>query len=665
MCRLDLLCGSDLRRLAALLAVWASVLWGSGCNPDPYPGEQGDVLHVALRLLPKSFDPPSVEEAGSGQVASHIYEGLLQYHPYARPYQLMPALAEQLPTFSDDGLTVTFRMREGVHFADDPCFEGGVGREVTAYDLLYAIMRFAHPDTHTKGWWLLDDRIVGLDAWREDLTAELADRRAAGESPPPLWGLDRPIAGLTVLDRYTFQFELTAPYPQFLWVLAMPYTSIYPHEAVETYGEDFRNHPVGTGPFVLEEYNPVYRAVYSVNDNYLARDVRVPDPANNPDERYPGWQSDLKAGVLANAGERVPLVDGMEIRFILEDQPRWLYFSNGYVDALNPPKDNVKEAIPGGTLSPTMEQRGVKLTQQTELGTVYTCLNTEDALLSNVDVRRALALAIDHRWTVDNLYGGQALVAASPIPPGVAGYDADVHPFHADDGHSQLERAKEHLARAGFPGGVDPETGRALRLTYEASGSSVTNRLFASRFSDEVRRLGIEVDVVVNTFPQMIDKMRKGQFQVANLSWGFDYPDAQNILQLLYGPNKSPGIGSARFDDPAFNALYDEASTLVDGPERTALYEAMAAIIGEQVPWITRVHRMRPNLHHDWVSGYKYTEVNYQWWRYLAVDGQARKRALATWNQPVIWPCATAVFGVLALIGFTLWRGRPAPRRSR
>ena len=606
------------------------------------------MLHIGERTLPKSLDPAGIEDQASGVVASPVYEGLLGYHPYARPYQLMPALAAEMPEVSEDELTYTFRMRSGVTFHDDDCFPDGQGREVTAEDVIWAFKRFAHPTTHAKGWWLFDGWVAGLNEWRDQLKEDIAAEHAAGRTPDPLFGIDRPVPGFELLDDTTLRITLTKPYPQFLWVLAMGYTSIYPKEAVAHYGAEFRNHPVGTGPFILTEFNPVYRAVYVANPDY--REVRVPDPQHEPDDRWPGWEEDVAAGYLDRAGERLPFLDGIEIRFILEDQPRWLYFKNGYLDFLNPPKDNVSEAIPMGRVSDQLEARGVTVDKWTELGTVYTCLNTEDPLLSNPDVRRAIALAYDHAWTVDNLYGGQAIVATSPIPPGVAGYDADYHPFHRKDGKAQIDKAKEHLVKAGYPGGVDPSTGKRLRIRFENSGAGVTQRQFAQRFTDEMRKIGIDVEVVVNTFPQMIEKMRKKQFQVAGLAWGFDYPDAQNILQLLYGPNKAPGIGSANYDDPEFNALYEQASTLQDSPERTALYEAMARKIGDDVPWITRAHRIRPNLQHQWLKGYKYTEVEYRSRTWAWLDPVERRRTVSAWNRPVLWPVALfflLVFGVV------------------
>ncbi len=618
-----------------MLNTLAAVL-GAGCSPNPYPGEQGKILHVGLRVLPKSFDPPLIEDEGSGKCAAHVYDGLLQYHPFARPYKLIPALAARMPEVSKDGLVYTFHLRAGVRFQDDPCFPGGRGREATAQDFVWCFKRFSHPQVQAKGWWIFDGKVRGLDEWREARKRELRAYRRRGEEPPPLWGIDEPVEGFSAPDRYTLRIELTKPYPQFLWVLAMPYTSVYPREAVAYYGEEFRNHPVGTGPFRLVEFNPVYRVVLKRNPTF--RELRFPDPEHEPADRIEGWdwRADAARGLLANAGRRIPLLDGIEIRFILEDQPRWLYFKAGYLDFLNPPKDNTEEAIPGGELSPEMRARGVRLDPWTELGTVYTCFNCEDEILKNPDVRRAIALAFDHRWTIDHLYSKQAVLATCLIPPGVAGH-IDYHPYHAADGHAQIERARALLAKAGWPGGRGPD-GRRLRLRFESSGAGATSKMFADRFVSEMRRIGIEIDVAVDTFPQMLEKMRNKKFQIASLAWGFDYPDAQNILQLLYGPNASPGPNAANFHNERFDRLYERAATMQDGPQRTKLYEEMARIVADEVPWVTRVHRIRQNLQQPWLKGFKYTELNYQYWRYADVDAELRRRLTRAWNRPVVWP---------------------------
>jgi ABC-type transport system substrate-binding protein len=650
------------RPLALLLTLLAAALLLPGCRPDAYPSEEGVVLHAYLDELPKSLDPPLVGENASAKLTSQVYEGLLEYHPYAQPYQLRPAVAAAMPEVSEDGLVYTFRLRDGVTFHDDPCFPDGQGREVTAHDFVWAFKRFGHPGVLTKGWWLFDGKVAGFDDWREDRKAELEAARMAGGEVDPLTGIEADVAGIRALDDRTLQIELTGPYPQFLWVLAMTYTAVYPKEAVDFYGDEFRNHPVGTGPFRIQEFNPVYRAVFEANPEY--RENRVPDPVNRPEDRWEGWEAFVDTPVLARAGERIPLVDGMEVRFILEAQPRWLYFKAGNIDWINPPKDNADEVLQDGRLTPDMQARGVVLDPWAELGTVYLAFNMLDPVVGdNADLRRAIAMALDHRWMIDNLYAGQAVLATSPVPPGVAGYTDDpaASPTHSADGSPRIEQAKALLAEAGYPGGVDPQTGEALRLQFEMSGTSTTNRQFANRIKDDLRRIGIEVTPITNTFPQLVEKMRGANFQFTQLAWGFDYPDAQNILQLLYGPNKAPGIGGASFQDPEFDALYARAATLQDGPERTALYEQMTRIVGDQVPWVPRVHRVRNNLQQPWLQGFRFTEVHDQSWSYASVDVEMRDRLVAEWNEPVLWPVGLAGGVFIVGIAGTVLVGR---RRS-
>ncbi len=618
-------------RLYCSIPALSLFLFLGACSPNPYPGEKGKILHMGLLALPKSLDPPGVEDMYSGIIASQVYEGLFQYHPYARPFKLMPALAKSWPKVSKDGKTITFELKKGVHFQDDPCFLGGKGREVVAQDFVYCFKRFAHPSVQSKGWWVLDGKILGLNDWRKARSLEIADLRREGKNPKDLQGIENHVKGLEALGPHTLRIRLTQTYPQIFWVLAMPYLSVYPHEAVEKYGDEFRNHPVGTGPFMVKSFNPVYRVILKKNPTY--REVHVPDPRNRPEDRLPGWdwEADEKAGILVNAGKPLPLVDGMEMRFILEDQPRWLYFKSGYLDFLIPPKDNMDEAIPAGKLSPEFVKRGVTLETIVETGTVYTCLNTEDPILRNVNLRRAISLALDHRWMIKNLYAGQALLAKCLIPPMISGF-IDYHPYMKSDGSAWVEKAKEYLKKAGYPGGLRKD-GKRLTLTYESAGASATQMQFASRFAQDLRRIGIRVERVVNTFPQMIGKMRKKQFQIAGLAWGFDYPDAQNILQLLYGPNASPGPGAANFHNARFDRLYRKAMLMMDSPERTKVYQEMAKIVAEEVPWVPRVHRLRRVLRQPWLKGMKYTQVNYQFWRYLDLDLALRRKKVLAWNR--------------------------------
>jgi ABC-type transport system substrate-binding protein len=205
---------------------------------------------------------------------------------------------------------------------------------------------------------------------------------------------------------------------------------------------------------------------------------------------------------------------------------------------------------------------------------------------------------------------------------------------------------------------VDPKTGKPLRLRFELSGTSTVNRQFGARLRDDLRRIGIEVDTTTNTFPQLVEKMRGANYQMSQLAWSFDYPDAQNILQLLYGPNRAPGIGGANFADPTFDALYEQAALLEDSPERTALYEQMARIVATEVPWVTRAHRVRTNVQQPWLEGFKYTEVHDQFWRVAGIDADERHRRVTTWNRPVLWPVVAFCLVLAGAIGATIVAGQ-------
>ena len=140
---------------------------------------------------------------------------------------------------------------------------------------------------------------------------------------------------------------------------------------------------------------------------------------------------------------------------------------------------------------------------------------------------------------------------------------------------------------------------------------------------------------------------------------GGDLPpwDAENLLQLLYGPNKSPGINASNFDNAAFNALYERAATMEDGPERTALYQEMSTIISDEVPWVTRAHRIRQNLQQPWLENFKYTGVTDQYIRYADIDLPERQRLVEEWNRPVRWPLVV-VLGFIALVVGTVLSNR-------
>ncbi len=551
------------------------------------------VLNLSVSSEVKGMDPIYSNDRYSSNEVGRVYEGLLEYHYLKRPYTLVPNLAESLPEVSEDGLTYTFKIKKGVLFQDDKAFKDGKGRELVAEDFVYSIKRLADPKLQGLGWWLLQGKIVGLDEWR--------DKNAKKDTVD----YTEVVEGLKTLDKYTIQFKLTKQFPQFLYSLAMPFTFAVAKEVVDHYGKEFLNHPVGTGPFMIEKFNQTAKKFhYTRNPNFRKK-------------LFPTEASDEFKHMLKYAGKPVPFVDKIEINIIKEDQPRWLNFLKGRLDYIGIPKDNFEAAVtPGKGLDKQFEEKGIELSISPSLDVTYTAFNHDLKLFQNVNLRRALALAYDVNESNKLFYNDTALPAQSVVPPGIAGnISGYVSPYR----EKNLEKAKELLAKAGYPNGKGlPE------ITYDCPSSS-TSRQIGELFKKQMSEIGVNIKVVQNSWPELQKKITARQVMLYGIAWGADYPDAENFLQLLYGPNKSPGANGSGYNNPEFNKLFAQASIMQDSPERTAIYEKLNKMAAEEVPWIYGVHRQSYLIKHKWLKNYMTTDFEAGQAQYLDVDIEIKK----------------------------------------
>lgn len=555
------------------------------------------VLNIAISADIKGMDPIYANDAYSGGEIARVYEGLLEYHYLKRPYTLVPNLAEGLPVVSDNGLTYTFKIQKGVLFHDDAAFTGGKGRELTASDFVYSVKRLADPKLQALGWWVLKGRIKGLDEWRKKhASSKTVDYKEK-------------IEGVQAIDKYTLQFKLSQSYPQFLYALAMPFTYVVAKEVVNKYGKEFLNHPIGTGPFVLPVFAQSNKIIYKRNSKY--RKVLYPKTAS---EDY------NNSTYLADAGKALPLVEEVVVNIMKEAQPRWLSFGKGKLDYLGIPKDNFEAAItPDKALTDSFQKKGVSLLKVTSLDVTYVAFNHDVKLFSNVKLRRAMSLAYNPDKSNELFHNNLALPAKSVVPPGISGYIENYNnPYMGQN----IEAAKKMLVEAGYPAGLGlPE------MTYDCTAST-TARQGGEFFKKQMAKIGINVKVVTNPWPQFQGKIQKRQVQLYGIAWGADYPDAENFLQLLYGPNRSPGANGSGYANPEFDQLFKSASSLQDSPERTALYEKMYRIAAEQVPWIYGVHRQNFILHNGWVRNYVPSDFDWGHSKYLNIDLNKKKELI-------------------------------------
>ncbi len=591
------------RPAAALAAILACAILAAG--PAGAAVER-KVLRMAFRTAETGFDPQRIFDRYSVGICENLFEPLLTYDYLARPVRLVPLTAEAIPEPEEGGTRYTFRIRPGILFADDPAFKGGK-RELVASDVDFSIRRFRDPKYASPYEWLFENKIVGLD--------ELAE--AAKKSGR--FDYDARIPGIEVRDKYTISFKLKEPDFNFLYVLAMPNVVPVAREVIEAYANDTMAHPVGTGPFVLKDWVRRSKIVLERNPNHRGYelDARFADPADEWDRR----------AIEALRGKRLPLLDRVEIFPIEEEQPRFLAFINREHDILDEtPFEFIDQVLPNGKLAPGLARQGVMVFREEQPEITYDVFNIDDPVVGgygpeNVALRRAMVLAHDRTQEIGIVRKGQALAAQSPVPPGIVGFDAA---FRAIQQDYDPPRAKALLDMFGYAdrdgdGWRERPDGRPLAIGYKYNSGNQSNRQLAELWSKSMAAIGIRIDATAVQFADLLNDKRVGKFQMAGSAWIADYPDAQNFLQLLYGPNTGQS-NEARFRLPEYDRLYRLSQAVPDGPERNAIYREMNRLMLAFAPWRLGVHRIFNHLQYPWVKGYKKHPILYTNFKYLDLD---------------------------------------------
>ena len=561
-------------------------------------------------------------------------------------------------------------------------------RELTAHDYVYSIRRLATPRIKSPSFSTMADYIVGLKEYGETIaTADKELRKGMSPTDRDLPMLDfrkYGFDGAEALDMSTLRIRVKGKYPQFKYWLAMTFFAPIPWEAEAFYAQPgmaaknltLNYWPVGTGPYMLTDFVENRRHVLERNPNFHG-------------ETYPceGEAGDKEKGYLEDCGKPIPFADKVVFDIEKEGVPLNAKFMQGYYDSpaierLDQGTSMIVSIGDSKEKEREFKEKGIKLPTTIEannwsigfnwLDPVVGKGSTPDEMERNRKLRQALSIAIEWEEHIAIFEKGQGMPAQGPVPPSLFGYREDgpsafnpvVYQRNAEGKavRRPIEDAKKLLAEAGYPEGRDAKTGKPLVLNFDyQSAASPGTKALLDWYTKQFAKIGLQLEIRATDYNRFQDKMAKGSVQIFFFGWLADYPDAENFLFMLYGPNAKAltngnGENSANYKSPAFDKAFEKMKFLDDGPEKQKLIDEMIGIVQQDAVWSFGYFPTSAAAYHQWINNGKPTQIVRNHISYLRLDPALRARKIAEWNSPIWWPVPLIL---LALIGVIVpaWRG--------
>lgn len=497
--------------LVAVMLVTAVVL--SGCGKPKVkllPGQTAGYVHDWFTEDPGTFDFQEDTTLAVYNLARNLFSTLVRFK--GNTLDLEPELCAEMPTADSTGTVYDFKLKPGIKFSN--------GDTLTAADVKYTIMRMLDPNGKgaSPQWF---EPIVGA---KDVETGKATD-----------------LAGFKQISDTEFTLTITAPYAPFLQNLAVPSASILPEKACKAAGDTWGQNPVGTGPFVVEKYEPNTMIVLKKNPNYF------------------------EAGL--------PKVSGVDYVVLPDAATALMDFENGQLDVYSPSGTELTE-IKG--LKDSKGTEKFNTVSYTPLNTYYILFNMKEPAFKDVRVRKAIAMAIDKQALLaSSVFNGEGTVAKAFTTPGIPGaYDAGTGPAY----DYNPEQAKALLAEAGV---------KDLKITLWQRGGQ-TASAGNTAIQGFLAAVGITADIQIVDSAAFGQARSKGQVPISYGNWWADYPSPDNYLNTYFNPTNTMSSG---YNNPTVTALLDKAMKSTDQAERTKDYqEAEKIIIQDDCAIVPLVH---------------------------------------------------------------------------
>ncbi len=653
----------------------------------PYTVEGRAATEVAKPYYLDASGKQLPDDAPADQIAQSVYDIHIRPGIMFAPH---PALARE-PSGDLVYRHVTPQDLENKYAITD--FEKTGTRELVADDYVYAIKRLATPRIKSPSYSVFQKYIVGLRELSDTLKKADADLRKnldpATRDLPFLDMRKYALPGAEAVDAHLLRIRIAGRYPQFSYWLVQTFFSPVPWEADAFYAQpgmaerdlSLNFWPVGTGAYMVTSYIENRSITLMRNPNFRG-------------EPYPclGSPEDVAAGLTKDCGKRMPFTDRVEILIEKERTPLKNKFLEGYYDEpdLVHPEFGIEfsvDARDSPEVAKLMQEHGISYPRSVEPASWYIGFNwldpvvgkgnTPEQQMRNRKLRQALQIAVNWEEFVQVFERKGGVPASGPVPPAVFGYrdgkdGIDKVAYDWVDGaprRKSLDQAKLLLAEAGYPQGRDAKTGQPLVLNYDFL------RIPTPEYKAEIdwaikqfAKLNIQLEVRATDFNRFQDKMDSGSEQVYFWGWQADYPDAENFMFLLYGPNSKAlshgnGENSANYQNDEFDKLFVQMRVLDNGPQKQALLDRMTAIVQEDSPWLWGYYPYAAGSYPNWLHNGKPGMVIKDFLQYRRIDAPLRSRELKAWNRPISWPLWLLLLAFLVSL-VPAWRGYRARERA-
>lgn len=579
-------------------AVLVAVLFA--CAPCAgHAADAAKVLRLAVSDI-DTLDPHQLQDKYSRDAAQLIYEGMYEWHYLDRPPGPAPRTASGPPEISSDGKTWTIRLTPGIRFTPDPAFHGKP-RELVAEDYVYSIKRYCDPNLRGGGDPEVTDLIVGMRA--------VVD---AARKPGARFDYDAPVEGLRAIDRYTLRMKFAeATYAVATGILVIEGVA---REVVEAAKGDIQARAIGTGPYMLKEWQRGSRVVLEANPDYRA----LVFPATTNPEAAP-----LAA---AMKGRKLPAIGRIEMQVVDEQNVRVLEFDRGSVDVIELRGEAVGPLLVNEELAPNLASRGITRIVYATNSVRSLYVNMDDPVVGGMDrertaLRRAIALGIDVETLKRVVYHGQALPTSQIVAPGIAGFDPKAGPRPYDPGTAAALLDLMGYGKRDAEGMRLAPDGRPFAVVLTIFTGAAVWREIQTLLKKNMDALGVRLEFKAVPTQDLFKATAQGHFALA-IHGRAANPNGL-IFQTFYGP-MPPEANESRFRYEPYDRAYRDFVRARDDPTRMRAARTMTAILQGYAPVIPLLVDVQNAFVQPWLVGY-YPSPFSAYCQYMDID-LARRR---------------------------------------